>query len=78
MGTGRPGLATGQRTHPARPFVRLSGAVRSRAQLRMRRRRRPGCALGPAGPREAAAGTRSRAGVRLRASRREVFTSEGL
>ena len=72
-------------TGPA--FVRLSGAARSRALLRMRRRRL-GCALGPAGARggyggggrarSSAAGTRSRAGVRLRASRREVFTSRGL
>lgn len=52
MGTGRPVLGAGHRTRPARPFVRLSGAARSRALLR-ERRKRPGCAPAPARPRGA-------------------------
>lgn len=48
MGTGRPVLGAGHRTRPARPFVRLSGAARSRALL-WTRWRRPGCVPGPAG-----------------------------
>lgn len=87
VGTGRPVLGAGHRTRPARPFVRLSGAARSRALLRTRRRR-PGCAPAPAGPREgppgetstraSAAGTRSQAGIRPSVCPREVFSSGGL
>lgn len=86
-GTGRPGLGAGHQTRPARPgllfavrgprdTVRPSGRGGG-GLVRAGPGRAAGRLRGAASARPSAAGTRRRAGIRLRVSPREVFTSVG-